>query len=227
MIKKILSSFLLVMVLGTTSYTAYAAEEIECSTDPAFAQNSCSQCFTGWEKKSGDHIGFLSDEWINENTTDQILYKEEQSFPEMVDLAGADVIWSQTPDSEGFWEYPAEFNALYSEDQEGYVLPAGESITWLQSKLAYAYKLDSNTAPEGDNIGMLVYPIAVHNIGVDGDIELDAVEHNECVLFTSGEGWVSEPTPERLPDTGPKEFMLLFIIAMILGFVFLQFKKRA
>ncbi len=226
MIKKIFTSLLLTFLIGTTSYTAYAAEEVECSTDPAFAQNACSQCFTGGAKTAWDHVWFLSDEWINENATDQVLYKEAQLFPEMIHLAGADASWSQTPDAEDFWEYPEEFNALYSEDDLGYVLPAGESITWLQSKLAYAYKLDTNTAPEGTNISMLIYPISVHNIDANGVPNADAVEHSECVLFTSGAAW-SEPAPTRLPDTGPTEFMLLFIIAMILGFVFLQFKSKA
>ena len=220
---------LLMMAIAFVSFGGHvsATEAVECSSDPVFSENSCSQCFTWGAKKAGDHIGFLSDEWINENATDQILYKEEQSDPQMVNLAGASVSWSQTPDAEGFWEYPAEFNALYSEDQEGYVLPAGESITWLQSKLAYAYKLDTNSAEAGSNIGLLVYPIAVHNISVAGDIDINSIDHNECVLFTSGEATETTPVPERLPDTGPTEFMLLLILALILGFVFLQFKKKA
>lgn len=44
---------------------AFAFEEIECSTDPAFEQSSCNQCFQGGQKAQGDNVDFLSDEWVN------------------------------------------------------------------------------------------------------------------------------------------------------------------
>ena len=89
----------------------------------------------------------MIDEWINTGENAQLLYKEAQVLPEMLNLDAENVSWVQTPDSEDFWEYPEEFNALYDADAEGYVLPVGESVTWIQSKLAYAYKLEQNTAP--------------------------------------------------------------------------------
>jgi hypothetical protein len=84
------------------------------------------------------------------NVTDvaKILYKEEQVDPEMVNLDSSNVVWSQTPSVEGFWEYTDEFNALYSDVEEGYVLDAGKSVTWLKSSLSHAYKLEQNTATE-------------------------------------------------------------------------------
>jgi len=51
------------------------------------------------------------------NVTDvaKILYKEEQVDPEMVNLDSDNVNWSMTPNNEKFWEYTADFNALYSD----------------------------------------------------------------------------------------------------------------
>jgi hypothetical protein len=74
------------------------------------------------------------------------MYKEQQEMPEMVNLNTSKVEWSQTPDSKDFWEYTPEFEALFSTEQDGYVLKAGQSVTWLKSKLSYAFKLDRNDA---------------------------------------------------------------------------------
>ena len=165
------------------------------------------------------------------NVTDiqKILYKEEQVDPEMVNLDSSNVSWTQTPSADNFWEYTDEFNELYSDIEEGYVLDSGKSVTWIKSSLSHAYKLDTNTATEGTNIGLLVYPISTHNILADGEITIDNAEHRECVLFKSGEAATEEipEEPKKLPETGPAEFMLLAIIAMILGFGFLHIRARS
>jgi len=92
------------------------------------------------------------------------LFKEQQDFPRMVNLASDVVTWSQDPSSEDFWEYTPEFNNLFSADEEGYILDAGQTVTWLRSKVGYAYKLDNNTAALDANVGLLVFPITVHSI---------------------------------------------------------------
>ncbi|MDP2395951.1 MAG: hypothetical protein Q8S84_04250 [bacterium] len=60
------------------------------------------------------------------NVTDvsKILYKEEQKDPYMVNLSPTNVTWTQTPNSDKFWEYTDELNALYSEKDFGYILAA-------------------------------------------------------------------------------------------------------
>ena len=77
-----------------------------------------------------------------------------------------------------------------------------------------------------------MYPISVLDIDVDGNlIRDDLEEHRECVLFTSGEAGEEEVVvvteTKRLPETGPAEYLLLMIVAMILGFGFLQLKQRS
>jgi len=231
MFKKILVVVSLLFI-ATPSYAVY--EEVECNTDPVFAANSCwatDQCFNGWTKMQWDNLGLLSDLWMNVTDVAKILYKEEQSDPEMINLDSTNVSWTQTPNAENFWEYTDEFNELYSELEEGYVLDSGKSVNWIKSTLSSAYKLDKNTATEGSNIGLLVYPISTHNILSDGEITIDNSEHRECVLFKSGEAATEitpvEEEPKKLPETGPAEFMLLAILAMILSFGFLQFRARS
>ncbi|MFK7780281.1 MAG: hypothetical protein QM490_03960 [Candidatus Gracilibacteria bacterium] len=225
MAKKLLV-FISLLMITLPSFSAY--NEIECSTNPIFSENSCNQCFDGNSKIEGDHLGLLSDLWMNVTDVAKILYKEEQVDPEMVNLDPANVSWVQTPTANGFWEYTDELDALYSDMEEGYVLEAGSMVTWIKSSLSHAYKLDTNTAIEGTDIGLLVYPMTTHNILADGEITIDNTVHNECVLFTSGRAEeIEEVVVERLPETGPAEFMLLIIVAMILGFGFLQLRARS
>jgi len=224
MTKKLLA-ILSLLVVSTSSLSAY--EEIECSTDTVFSEYSCNQCFT-WESKSEwDLLGLLSDVWMNVTEVQKILYKEEQLDPEMISLDTTNVTWIETPDSNGFWEYTDEFNELYSDIEEWYILDPGKSVTWIKSNLSHAYKLERNTADAGENIGLLVYPISTHNILADGEITIDNSEHKECVLFKSAEAGEEPETPERLPETGPSEFILLAILAMILGFGIVKFRTKS
>lgn len=216
---------LLVVALGMQS--AYAAyPEVSCSSDASFSANACSQCFDGGTVSVGDNLGLLTDDLLNEKSNDIIVYKEEQEMPNMVNLS-EDASWSQTPSGEWFWEYTDAFNALYSSDEDGYVIDGDSSVVWLQSKLGYAYTLDTNTAAEGTNVGMLVYKLISHDVSGDGDISIDSDEHNECVLFASGDGSTPPPElPPELPETGA-EHWLLAALALILGFGVLKFARRA
>ena len=228
MFKKLL---VLLTLLAITIPSSYAAEyeTVECSTDTVFSENSCNQCFDWGNKLQGDNLGLLSDVWMNVTEVSKVFWKEEQVDPEMVNLDSSNVTWTQTPSAEGFWEYTDEFNELYDDIYEGYVLTAGQSVTWLKSSLSSVYTLKQNTANEGANIGLLVYPISTHNILADGEITSDNDEHRECVLFKSGEAAteVVVEEPKKLPETGPAEFMLLAILAMFLGFGLLKFRTKS
>lgn len=227
MIKKIIWALLISILINTSLVSAY--NEIECSSDIIFKSNSCNQCFDGWLKAKWDYIWLLIDDWINPTDKNKILYKEEQKMPEMLNLNPNNVLWSQTPSVDWFWEYSTEFDALYNENELWYVLEAWKKVTWLQSKMWYAYKLDNNTTANNTNIGLLVYPISTHVIQDDWTPSIDDELYNECVLFKSA--WASEKTvtvkPKKLPDTGPTEYILLLIIAMILGFWFVKLSTKS
>lgn len=94
---------------------------------------------------------------------------------------------------------------------------------------------------------MIVYPLVTHTI-YDDDIEIDGNEHKQCVLFKAGsadqkvandEEQANENTDQaipvvdasadvkKLPDTGPTQYILLMILAMLFSFWFLKLRKGA
>lgn len=244
---KAIKSLFAVWLLGLTVWATSAAyEEIQCNTDPVFAANSCSQCFDGWAKGEGANLWFLSDDWVNGSGTAKILYKEEQEMPKMVNLDASSVSWKSVPGEAGFWEYTDAFNELYKPEEEGYVLAKSGKVTWLASKTAYAYNLEKNTAAEGKNIWLIVYPLTTHNISETGDISVDAETHRECVLIKSWAvvekevlntwttpkpttPWKTTPAApaKELPKTWPEHYVLLMILAMVLGFGIMRVRKAS
>lgn len=221
---KIILSAILAAVLITPTF---AYETVSCDSDAIFAGNSCTQCFDGKTQSEWDTVGFLSDEWVNTTSTDMILYKEIQEEPRFVNLNPDNTEWSQVPSSEGFWEYTSEFDNIYSEAEDGYVLEAGKKITWIKSKLGYGYQLGKNTAITDVNIGLLIFPLTSHALLSDGSISPDDTVHNECVLFKSGTPTDIIPPVTRLPETGPAESAMLIFFAMIMWFVVLKMRRKA
>jgi hypothetical protein len=73
------------------------------------------------------------------------------------------------------------------------------------------------------NIWILIYTLSSAAILNSGEI-WDFGDHNECVLYKSGAKAV--PPPD-LPKTGPAEFFLLLILAMVLGFGVLKYRENA
>ena len=216
--KLFLASFSLLAI--STSLVNAAYKELDCSSDPVFAQNSCNQCFEGWSYAKGSNIGFLTDVWENTSSGSQILFKDEQDMPNMVELNGA--VWNQVPSSDNFWEYTLAVEAKYDETEWGYILKPGESVDWIQSKTWYAYNLAENSATKWANIGLLKYPIVTHAMTSDWGIEVDWDKHVECVLFKSAKAGTP---PKQVPQTGPENLILIFV-AMLLGFGILKMTRR-
>lgn len=225
-----------VLVASTLSASAYTT--VKCDTDPVFAANSCNECFVGKDRGEGSHLWDLKDAWINNSTTDKILYKIEQDMPKLINLSPSLVEWKQEPNSKGFWEYSPELNAIYDKENEGYVLGKWKKVNWIQSKKGFTYTLTKNKAAEGKNIGLLTYLLTTHNISEAWDINTNSDEHKECVLFKSGKKVEKSPvvpgkkatskTPaKKLPKTGPEHYLLLLLLSMILGFGIMKMRKKA
>lgn len=229
--KKILSLWALIAFAFTTQATFAAVQTVECTSDGAFWVNSCDQCFTTDPVKQGETVGLLTDEWENTTTGKQVMYKEEQEMPKMLSLNLAE--WSELKAgaSFDFWQFTPELEALYSEDEGGYVLDAGQKVTWIESTIGSAYKLDV-PAPQGQNTGLLTYDVALHDIGADGIPEVEPRNHRECVLIKSAaaatpETPVTPETPTELPQTGP-EHVILGLVALLLGAgIFVVTRKKA
>ena len=235
--KQILASIILFAVSMTSASAAYP--EIECSTDTVFSANSCDQCFDGSQKAEGETIGFIKDEWTNTGNVARIYFEEERINPEMLSLGGSS--WSQTPDSDDFWVIPENLKTLYSEIDQGYILDPGETTTVIEGSLESAYVLDSTSSAQGENIGLLVFPILSHTLSADWNISDDDTEHRECVLFKAWakqvaptESWstpgqpASQPAPENLTqvETGAEAYLIL-LFALIIGFVYIKTRKQA
>lgn len=227
MLKKLFYIFVLSFLVLQTTSAAY--EEIDCKSDPVFTANSCNQCFDWETKAQWEFIWLLKDDWINNTASNKVMYKEEQKMPNLVNLNSSQVTFSQNPSSDGFWEYTPDFEKLYSKDEEWYILKAWASVTWLQAKLWYAYKLDKNTAPANANIGLLVYPISTHIIWADWTPSIDNEVHRECVLFKSAAANTPIQPQEikKLPQTWPADYVLLWILALLLWFIFTRVKRKA
>lgn len=223
MIKKIMSIWVVAVLSFTTLSSVSAYNEIKCDTDPVFKSNACSQCFDGWAKSQNSYIGFWSDVWKNTSGVKNILYKDAQTLPVMKSLAGSKVSWQKTPSSEGFWQYTDEFEKLYDKSKDAYILEPKKSVTWIKMKDTWAYYLAKNEVEKGKNIGLLVYALNVNTLLDSGEIVTDTRTHKECVLFKSGDKVVKKP--KKLPETGPAEFFLLLILAMILALGVFRFRK--
>ena len=57
---------------------------VSCTSNPAFATNSCNQCFEGGSVKVGERLTGLFDNWTNMTSGMLIAYKDEQKTPNMI-----------------------------------------------------------------------------------------------------------------------------------------------
>ena len=222
-------AWLMVFVSVTSSgYAAYT--EVTCNTNPDFTANSCNQCFDGGSIAQGDNKGLLTDLWENTGTAAQVLFKEEQDMPAIIPLGGA--TWTQVKASEDvtFWQYTPALQDLYSEEDLGYVLPAGESVIWLESTLGSAFQLTTNPVESGKNVWILAYDLVSHDVESDGTPALESKTHRECVLFTSAASTPVTPPvtpPKELPQTGPEHVLLALVALLLAAWVFVITRKKA
>ncbi len=223
--KKIAILSLMIFLLNISMTSAYT--EVSCPSDSVFSANSCDRCFDWWNKSAWDTLESLSDVWVNATSSDVIVYKEEQEMPSIVNLWQINSSWVQTPSSTNFWEYTDEFNSLYSDTEQWNILSSWWKVTWIKSKLWYTYTLEANTAPIWDNIGLLVYNLIAHKM-LNGSVDVNWTTNKECVLFKSWDAKTKNPVvpPKKLPNTGPAEYILLLVLAMILGFTIIKSTRK-
>ena len=216
-----------------TTNLASAYDEVDCSTDSVFSENSCNQCFNGWEVTSDSPLGFFTDIWSNKTTSDKVLYKEEQVMPTFNALNGTKV--DQNPQDDSFWQYTTDFDAYASQTMSGYVLPAGKDVTWLKSADGAWIKL-SNLPNKWTNAWVMVFEILSHPVTGSWVVDATNVDtHKECVVYKSWEEAVvvppsdtstppTPPTPKELTkvQTWPGEVAVTIIIAMLLTLALLN-----
>lgn len=219
-------------LLATNVNGAYT--EVSCSADQAFSEYACSQCFDWGEVAAGSNISFLDDVWVNDTWVRKIMFKEEQTMPVMHSLNNSKL--TKNPNSDLFWEYTSEFEALEDDEFYGYVLPAGQRVSWLKSSLGSSYLVEQSPA-KGQNVWVLVFDVMSHNILENGEIAMNDAPHKECVLYKSGESYVPpvvEPPkpetpvePERMTQvqTGPELYFLVLIMSFLVWLVVMNRKS--
>lgn len=226
MLKKVLTSSILLASFVNVAYVnADTYEEISCSTDPVFAENSCNQCFNGGTKAVDSTVGGLSDIWRNQTWVSAVMFEELQEMPVMKALNWAE--WTEDKVADKFWEFTPEVKKLKDEKQQGYVLPAWQEVNWIKSTEGSSYVLTKNDAAKGQNNGLLVYSVKVNPILESGEVSTEDSVHNECVLFKSSDAPAPKVNekPKQLPKTWPEHYILLLLLAMFLAFGILRFKK--
>lgn len=232
MFKKLV--FVVLISLFATNVN-WAYTEVDCSSDSVFWQYSCNQCFDWGQIKTWENISFLDDVWVNDTTNRKIMYKEEQTMPVMNTLNGS--IFTKNPNDDSFWQYTEDFESLKDEEFDGYVLPAGQNVSWIKSSMWASYLVDS--IPENSqNAWILVFDIMSHNILESGEIVMNDVAHKECVLYKAWETVVTpvqetpteieEPTPapEKMTEieTWPELYFLILMISFLLWFALMNRK---
>jgi hypothetical protein len=172
---------------------------LSCASEQIFIDNACSICSTVNKMSQWDTFGFISDDWVNDSTSDMILYKEIQEEPIMINLNPDTIQWNHIPSSVGFWQNTPEFDNLYSEAEDGYILEAGNEVIWIKSKLGYGYQLTKNSEQVNTNIGLLKFNIKSHAIDSFWNINQEQKDENHCMLIKS-EWSIDTPTLLSAPE---------------------------
>lgn len=221
-----LKKFFSIAVLAVVALPASGAyEEVSCAVDAVYSQYACSQCFNGWDVNVWANLSFLDDLWKNDGGLDKLAFKLEQSYPIMYPLNGSQVTQNPSNDSL-FWEYTPAFESLYDSQFDGYVLPAGQNVSWIKSADGASYLVESVPA-KGQNAWLLVFDIISNDILDNGSLSNNNVPHRECVLYKSWDTYtppappVTPPTPGEMTQvpTGPEMYFAILLFALLMAIV--------
>lgn len=216
-------------------WSVWNYSEVACDKD-YFTQNTCNQCFEWGKKMSGEKIAWLTDSWTNPNSTEQIIYKWEQSFPELINLWWEGTKWVNNPiESEKFWKYNDEIVWTDSATGPGvqeFLLEWGRTVNFLEADLWASYALESSNKNEWDPIGLLKFYINYHDTDASAR-ESDVKTHIECVAYYSWNPVIAEvkkPTPVTPKEvtkvkTGP-EAMIFVIAALLVSLAIMSRRKK-
>lgn len=203
-------------------------KSVSCSTNSAFAINSCDQCFEGGNVKVGDKLTGLFDNWTNSSASVLSAYREEQKMPNMVRFGTT--TWTTTPASEAnVWKYSSDIVWVTppGESKAQFLLSAGQKVKFFEADLGAGYTLEKTDKKAGDLVGLLRFPIVSHTMDLATASEGPASTHYECVAYkldapapvTPTATGVVTPEPSQVTQTktGP-ESLLLIAAAFFIAF---------
>lgn len=207
--------------------------EVACDKD-FFTSNSCGQCFDWGKKMAWEKIAWLTDSWTNPNSTEQVIYKDEQKMPEFVNLGWEGTKWLSNPtESDKFYKFADDVvwndSATWSGKQE-FLLESWKTVGFLEADLWASYALESSDKKEWDAIWLLKFNIAYHDTDASAK-ESEMKTHTECVAYYA---WKPAPVAPiaQTPAEATKvktwpETIVLLIAALFLSFVFIKYRKKA
>lgn len=223
----------------TTAFAAVGDYKETACTQAYFTANSCDQCFTGNDIAAGDQIAGLYDSWINKNTTEQIAYKDEQTWPEVVGLTAGTTFSANPIDANTFWKYGSAViwaDSTTGSGKQEFMLEAGKTVKFMEADLGASYVLNATDGKNGDVIALAKFPLNYHNVDADGN-EGKKETHTECVAYAA-KGVVTKAAPAEVikpapiepkkmtaVKTGP-ESIILFALSLLLAAGFIAFRSR-
>ncbi len=208
----------------TLGSSLWEFKSVNCNTNPTFSTNSCDQCFDGGSVKVGDNINGLFDNWINNSPNIMVAYKEEQKTPNIVRFGNT--TWTSNPANDAqFWKYSSDIIWVQagSGGKNQYILPAGQTVKFIESELGAGYKLEKTDRKNGDIVGMIRFPLVSHVVDSAANESIANTTY-ECATLTLSAPAVTpakevKPTPKEITTTktGP-ETLLLIIAAFFIAF---------
>ena len=152
-----LASVLLVagIALSISPETTAAADNtsyytpVACNSQPFFSANTCDLCY---EEKTlipvGAQLVGLYDTWINNNTTQQRVYEDEQTIkPTMIAIAGSGTKWTNSvTDPLKMWEFTQGItwtNTGTTTPRRVAVVASGVQTRFIQQRAGTTITLDS------------------------------------------------------------------------------------
>ena len=221
----------------------------DCSL-PVFTSNGCpvsqhTQCFEGGSLRVGEKITGLSDTWTNTASGEVVLYKDEITYPSMVNLGGKNSAWLSNPSKEtNFWKIGSEviFTPQASIKKDVFTLKAGKEVTVLEASLGANYQLERSDLKDGDYVGLVKFPVNYRVIDDTTGKAGELVNHLECAAFklsVATAAAATPPAPKPTPPTttpvpagatkvktGAADTFLFMGLAMLLALAFMFARKR-
>ncbi len=247
--------YLLAVLLLSLSSSAYAItmgdfKKVDCSQS-IFASNGCAvspntECFDGGTLKAGDKITGLSDSWTNSASGEVVLYKDEITYPSIVNVGGTNTAWLNNPTKDtDFWKIGTEViftpESRSGSKKEVFSLKSGKKVTVLEASLGANYQLERSDKKNGEYVGIVKFPVNYHTVSDTTGKVGPLVSHLECAAFkmsvatAAAVAPVVKPTPPTTTPaptgatkvkTGAADTFLFMGLAMLLALAFMFARKR-
>ncbi len=178
-----------------------------------------------------------------------VLYKDEITYPAMVNIGGNGTAWLNNPTKDtDFWKTGAE--VIFTPEtgsgtkRDVFSLKPGKKVTVLEASLGANYQLERSDKKNGEYVGLVKFPVNYHTVSETTGKAGALVSHLECAAFKASVATaaavipVTPTTPPTPPTTTPvptgatkvktgaADTLLFMGLAMLLALAFMFARKR-